>query len=112
MSKKHFNEYFEQTFQQYKEMYDTIKEFEQEVDKGLSEPEKLDQLKQMCEPLKNNYLRLSYVMFLLNQPNRDSKAEKYKNQNKKQYGKFKHQVDEMNKENIETLKNLKSLKIF
>ena len=111
MSKKHFDKYFQETFEQYKQMTDLIKDLEKEVQEGLCPPEKIDQLEQVCAPLKNNYLRLSYVMYLLNQPNRDKKAEKYKNQNKRQYAKFKGQLDEMNKENKDTLNNLKSFNL-
>lgn len=77
MSKKHFDEYFNQVVSDYKEMLDTIKDLEEECNKGLVHPDKVEQMKELIKPLKNNYMTLSWVMYLLNQPNRKQKKKKY-----------------------------------
>ena len=46
-------------------------------------PDRLDNIKRQIEPLKNNYMTLSYVAFLLNKPNRDKKEKRYVESNKK-----------------------------
>jgi hypothetical protein len=64
-------------------MNEELRDFQKEVENGLVEPERLDNLKKMIEPLKNNYMTLSWIMYLLNQPNRDSKERAYQKRNKK-----------------------------
>jgi len=46
-------------------------------------PEKFDELKAPIETVKTNWQRWSYVMFLLDQPNKKEKIKKYQQQNKK-----------------------------
>lgn len=83
MAVRHVKEYYDKMVDQYMEMQDNIKEIEKDLANGLVEPEFLERLQEQIKPLKDNYLTLSYIMFLLNQPNRDSKVKKYKEQNKK-----------------------------
>ena len=83
MAVKHVKEYYEQVCDQYVMMNEELRDFQKEVENGLVEPERLDNLKKMIEPLKNNYMTLSWIMYLLNQPNRDSKERAYQKRNKK-----------------------------
>ena len=83
MSVKHVNEYYRQISDQYQEMLDNIKDFEQEVSSGIIEPERLERLKDQVAPIKENYERWSYMMFLLHQPNRKDKIKRYQKMNKK-----------------------------
>lgn len=83
MSVKAVKEYYNQVCEQYKEMMDNIHDLEKEAENNLVEPERVDRLKEQVAPLKENYERISYIMFLLNQPNRKSKHPKYKQMNKK-----------------------------
>lgn len=83
MAVKHIKEYYEQVCDQYVQMNEELRDFQKEVENGLVEPERLDNLKKMIEPLKNNYMTLSWIMYLLNQPNRDSKERAYQKRNKK-----------------------------
>lgn len=83
MSKRDFDRYFDDVKCQYFEMLDTLKEIEELANNQMVSPDMLDNVKATIEPIKNNYLALSYVMFLLNKPTRGSKADKYKRQNKK-----------------------------
>ena len=83
MAVKHIKEYYEQVCEQYVLMNEELRDFQKEVENGLVEPERIDSLKKMIEPLKNNYMTLSWIMYLLNQPNRDSKERAYQKRNKK-----------------------------
>ena len=68
MSVKDVKLYYDEVCQQRQEMLDEIHDFEIECQKGLIEPERLDQIKETIQPLLNNYQTLSYIMFLLNKP--------------------------------------------
>ena len=62
----------------------------------------------MIEPLKNNYMTLSYVKYLLDIPTKRSKKEKYKRQNKKVLANSKTDI-EVRKENNQVIKSLENL---
>lgn len=81
MSIKHVEEYYNQICKQYQEMLQDIQDIEKECAEGIVEPERIDRLKDQIAPIKINYERWSYIMFLLHQPNRTSKIKKYQKQN-------------------------------
>lgn len=83
MSLKHVNEYYKQICDQYREMIEDIKDVEREAEKGFVEPERVERLKTQVAPIKQNYERWTYMMFLLHQPNRKEKIKKYQRQNAK-----------------------------
>lgn len=83
MSVKHVEQYYNEICAQYQEMLQDIKDFEAEAEKGLIEPERIERLKEQIAPVKTNYERWCYMMFLLHQPARKSKVPKYKRQQKK-----------------------------
>lgn len=83
MAVKHVKEYYDQVCNQYIEMNQEIREFQKEVEEGLIEPERIDNLKKVIEPLKNNYMTLSWIMYLLNKPQKDSKGKSYERRTKK-----------------------------
>ena len=83
MAIRHIREYFNQVADNYLQMQQEIKEFEEESQKGLCDPDRVEVLKKLAEPIKDNYMTLSYVMYLLNMPNRDSKKKKYEMMNEK-----------------------------
>ena len=83
MSVKHVNEYYKKICDQYTEMINDIKEIEREAEKGLIEPERVERLREQVEPIKLNYERWAYMMYLLHQPNKKEKINKYKKQNSK-----------------------------
>lgn len=109
MSKKHVDEYFKQVSDNYVEMIDTLKEIEDAAQTGLVSPDKLENVKQQVEGIKNNYMRISYIMFLLNQPNREKKVSKYRSQNKKKLNAIpkEHTLEGVVKENKEILNKIK-----
>lgn len=83
MSVKHVEKYYEQIRSQYKEMIQDIQDLEVEATQGLVEPERIDRLKEQVAPIKDNYERWSYMMFLLHTPNRKAKQKGYSKRNQK-----------------------------
>lgn len=83
MSVKHVASYYKQLSDQYQEMVDCIKSLEEEAARGLVEPERIERLQKQVDPIKQNYERWSYMMFLLHQPNRKEKRSRYYKQNAK-----------------------------
>lgn len=108
MSKKHFDEYYLKVCKQYSEMMYAIREIEQQSINNIMSPERLDELKKSVEPLRNNYMTLSYVAFLLNQPNKSKKQKRYWNSEKKKYSSldFKRSPQGVMKENSMVIENL------
>lgn len=109
MAVKHVKEYYETMCKQYHELNEELREFEELCDKELVSPERLENMKAIVEPLKNNYQTLSYIMFLLNKPNRKQKQKKYERVNRQLLGAIEHRNTEQGKieENNKVLKDLK-----
>lgn len=83
MAKKDVIEYYNQVCNQYSEMMDTLRDFEKESMEGLYPPEKLESIKQTLEPLKQNYQRISWIIFLLNKPRGKLSQKLYQRRNQK-----------------------------
>ena len=83
MSVKHVKEHYLKVVKQYIDMQQELREFDEEAAKGLFDPDRLDSIKELLAPLKENYERWSYMMFMLNQPERKKKVTKYTRQHKK-----------------------------
>ena len=83
MSVKHVKRYYNQICDQYQEMLNDLKDLEKDLSEGIVAPELLDRVKHQIEPIKINYERWAYMMFLLNQPERKAKVKRYERQNKK-----------------------------
>lgn len=83
MSVKAVRKYYEQICEQYREMVENITDLEEECRNGLVEPERIEGLKAQIAPLKQNYERWAYMMFLLNEPQRKEKRYKYRQSNQK-----------------------------
>ena len=69
MAKKDLIQYYLQVQAQYFEMLKDFKDVNNDVKNGLVEQSIVDNLKQELDIVRTNYERLSYVLFLLNQPN-------------------------------------------
>jgi len=82
MSVKHVVRYYKQVSNQYFDLLDELKELEKEASENLVSPEQVDQMKTMVEPIKTNYMTLSWIMHLLKQPNKKSKVANYRRKNK------------------------------
>ena len=83
MSKKDFDDYYAQVCEQYVELKEQIKEFEKVVQQGLVEPERLENMKKVFQPVMQSYETMSWVSFLLNQPARKEKHKNYSDMMKK-----------------------------
>lgn len=79
MAVKHVKDYFIQVANDYKRMTDTLFELEKTISEESSKEalQNINNIKHMVEKMKENYMRISYIMFLLNQPNKDSKKDSY-----------------------------------
>ena len=108
MAVKHIEDYYNQISNQYKEMIQDIKDLELEAEQGLVEPERIARLQEQVAPIKQNYERWSYMMFLLHQPARKSKIPKYKRQNQKFIANFNknNSIQAVIDENKEALKHV------
>lgn len=77
MSKKDFDEYYFTVFKQYIGLNESLKEISEEVNKGMMDPDRLEQLKQTIQPVKSSFETLSYIKYLLDKPTRKSKSKGY-----------------------------------
>ena len=79
MSVKHVKEYYNKIFEQYKDLKTTLETLESQIteDTAQAQLSNIDNIKKMTEQVKANYERIAYIMFLLYQPNRDKKAQRY-----------------------------------
>lgn len=85
MSKRHVIDYYLQVQDLYFEMLDDVKDFDEALKGGFITQEQVEQSQMMLARVKDNYDRLSYIVVLLNQPNRKTKLKKHLTQNKKVY---------------------------
>lgn len=82
MAVRHIKEHYEKVCEQYFTALKNIEGLEKEVMEGMVDPEFVDRVRENVQPIKDNYQLWCWIMFLLNQPNRDSKYSKYKKNNK------------------------------
>lgn len=68
MAIKDVEEYYNSVCQDYTDMIEALHDMEEEATKGLISPDQLEQMKESIIPLKTNYMRISYIMYLLNKP--------------------------------------------
>lgn len=110
MSIKHVKKYFDQIATDYTEMLDVVHELEEAVSENIVSQEKLDETMKVVERLKENYMRWSYMMFLLNQPNKKDKKKSYQKRMEKELEKIpkKDRIDETLEENKTCIKQFKN----
>ena len=80
MSYKHVKDYYVQVEQQYMEALSDTADYKQAFEDGYLSQEQLEQAENLLYALKQNYERLSYIMYLFNKPNKPNKAMKYEKQ--------------------------------
>ena len=107
MSVKHIQEYYNSIMKDYHEMVLTLKDMEEECTNGLVSPDRVDQLKNMLEPIKQNCNRITYIMYLLNRPNKKEKQRWYDKQNSKKVFKNEDTLEGIKEENKKALENAK-----
>ena len=109
MSKKDVDEYYTKVCADYKQLRETLTELEQEFKNSVQDVDKIEQVRKMVEPLKVNYERISYIMYLFNKPVRRKKKFSYEFQNKKRLNNFSNSsLEDIHNENQEVIQNLKS----
>lgn len=111
MSIKHVREYYERMVSDYVEMKRVLEEMEKlSEEKASIALSNIEQIREQVKILEANYKRLSYIMFLLNQPNKESKKQRYLNREKKKLDNIpvsdrEEAVIEENTRILETLKS-------
>ena len=111
MAYKHIKEYYDKICEQYLEMKDEIRDFEIEAQNNIMEPERLDMIKEQIKPLMDNYERISFIMYLLNRPNKKEKNKKYDKQCSKSLKKLSkaNSTDASIEENKNVLNNVSKI---
>lgn len=110
MSKRDVDEYYQKVCSDYVEMLNTLTDMEEAFKQNMVSENQLEQVKQMVIPLRNNYMTLSWIMYLLNKPSRKEKAQMFD----RQMAKFKSDKDvsrdkeHILKEDKEVIQNLKN----
>ena len=110
MSVKSLENHYNQVVAQYTEMLNDLKDMEKELAEGLVDPDFINNLKANIAPIKQNYEWWSYVMFLLHEPQRKAKKEKFRKMIQKKIEKLDpaespKAVLDVNKGNLEVLKH-------
>lgn len=111
MAIRHVREYYERMVSDYVEMKTVLEEMEKlSEDKASVALNNIEQIKHQVEILEANYKRLSYIMFLLNQPNKEKKKQRYFSQEKKKLDDipYKDRKEAIIEENSAVIENLKS----
>ena len=110
MAVRHLREYYAKLSKQRAEMLCALKEIEKEYNDGMIPPERVENVKRMIAPVESSYKSLAWVMYLLNQPNRDSKKEAYRKMQKKALSIMddNYSPESTVKKNEETIDNLKN----
>ena len=115
MSKKHVEEYYLRMLSDYTELKNVLDELqhnpvlEDNIPVYMSQ---LDEIKHKVELLEANYKRLSYVMFLLNQPNKKKKKAGYLRREHKKLEDIpeEHRKEYVEKENSKIIEDIKNIK--
>ena len=111
MSIKHVRDYYERMVSDYVEMKRVLEEMEKlSEEKASVAINNIEQIREQVKILEANYNRLSYIMFLLNQPNKEKKKSKYFKQEKKKLNKIpvNDRKEAVINENTKVLETLKS----
>ena len=77
MARKHFDEYYNKICKQFFSLNDVLEELSEEVGNNMVEPERLKQLQKTIQPIKDSYMTLNYIKYLLDKPTKKSKHVKY-----------------------------------
>jgi hypothetical protein len=109
MALKDVKDYYFKMLAQYLEMKADIADFEQALKDGFITEDQLQTALEEVDKVKQNYERLSYIMYLLDLPNKKSKKVKHNNMNKKLIAEFKNR--QADTESIE-IENRCALKAF
>lgn len=110
MAKKDVKKYYIDLINQYIEMKDDMADFENAFKDGHITEDRLIEVKKDLEMVKDNLDRVSYIMYLLEMPNKKAKKTKYQKQHTKLEQTFtlhKADKDSIIRENDSLLKLIK-----
>jgi hypothetical protein len=110
MALKDVKQYYYTMLNQYLEMKADLADFQQAFEDGYITEDQLENVRNEIFLVESNYERLSYIMYLLEMPNRPSKKEKYKKANKPiedHFAKLSASAREIEYENTSALKHLR-----
>ena len=82
MALKQVKKYYRDVEKLYFDMLENVQELQNDLKNGDCTQEEVDKLLKPTEGLKQNYMMLSYVMFLFYQPSNEKKIPKYLKQEK------------------------------
>ena len=82
MAIKDVRDYYHSMLAQYLEEKQNLDDFAEALKDGLITEEQLQEVTEIVADLEKNYYRLTYIMYLLNMPNRPSKKAGYARQQK------------------------------
>ena len=85
MAFRDVKKYYIEVQNQYFEMLENAKDFDEALKAGLVDQAQFDQAKNYLDRLKENYDRLTYIMFLFNKPHRNKKISQDNVKNKDFY---------------------------
>ena len=109
MAIRDVKEYYFKMLSQYMEMKADLADFEQALKDGFITEEQMQAAFAEVDKVQQNYERLSYIMYLLNLPNRKSKQKKYNVMNSALLAEF--EKCGANSKTVE-LENMDALKLF
>lgn len=89
MAIKDVKEYYFKMLEQYMEMKADMADFEQALKDGFITEEQLQAAMEEVNKVQQNYDRLTYIMYLLELPRKDSKKVRHNNSNRKLVAAFK-----------------------
>lgn len=108
MAKRDFDDYYNKVYAQFHSLQEAFNEMNEEVNNGMVEPERLEQLKLTIAPIKESYQTLSYIKYLIDKPAKKRKLPRYKQMNKKLLDLADgHKDSDVLKRNSEILQSLK-----
>lgn len=79
MSRKDVNNYFVEICEDYNNMIEVLHDMEDYAQNHIVSPEKMDNMRATVEKVKENYMRISYIMYLLDRPVNKKKHKWYDN---------------------------------
>lgn len=109
MAVKDVKEYYYKMVSQYLEMKNDLADFEQALKDGFITEEQMQEALNEVAALQTNYDRLTYIMYLLELPQRKSKKIKHNKANKKLVEAFKDRSADID---AVLLENKSALNVF
>ena len=106
MAKKDFDREYAQIEQDYLDMVAELKDMEKELGDGLVSPDMFENMKQMAQPLLNNYRVWNYIKFILDKPTKKEKQARYAAQNRKLLENCKT-FDQAHQEDLQVLQDMR-----